>query len=292
MIVLRNGSYIYYEIIRSSGKFNRMQPNSKQRIAGVIILIVAVMGLSALVPPGYQLTQKDKGPVTDTIPAHKKTKEKREYRVGDLDKALKEIDLAMIEMDKTVHIDMDKVNQEIKLAIEEVKRIDVDKINREVAAALKEVDWKSIQTEVNKALSQVSVRMDEAEKKELKEELKNAEKEVKEELKNAEKEIKEENVKTHGYKKELRLDLDKSLSTARTGLEKAKTELITLKEFTGSLEKEGLISKKKGYKIEIKNDELYINGNKQSKDISDRYRKYYKEKEYTIVSDGDKISSL
>ncbi len=74
-------------------------------------------------------------------------------------------------------------------------------------------------------------------------------------------------------------------------MEKAKREMLNFKEFTNELEKDGLIDKKKGYKLQLKDGELYINGTKQSKEISDKYSKYYQGKNnFTInmsLDDGD-----
>jgi hypothetical protein len=84
----------------------------------------------------------------------------------------------------------------------------------------------------------------------------------------------------------------KSLDGAKESIDKAKKELAKMKEFTETLEKDGLIDRKKGYRIEIKDNELFINGTKQSKETTDKYRKYFKEYDYTLRSDGDKITSL
>ena len=40
------------------------------------------------------------------------------------------------------------------------------------------------------------------------------------------------------------------------------------------MEADGLIDKKKGYTIEWKSGELYINGTEQPKNVSDKYKKY------------------
>src|SRR5471030_2241326 len=129
-----------------------MQPtNSKQRIAATLAFIMVLVGLAAFSPAGYPVPGKDKIIVADTTPSRKKLKEKWEYKVGDFDKALKELDMAMENIDKTKRIDFDQINREIKAAMEEVKRIDVDQLNREVAIALKEVDWQKIKSEVDQS---------------------------------------------------------------------------------------------------------------------------------------------
>ena len=50
--------------------------------------------------------------------------------------------------------------------------------------------------------------------------------------------------------------------------------MLQLKEFTDALAADGLIDKKKGYTIEWKNGDLYINDKVQPKSVSDKYRKY------------------
>ena len=58
--------------------------------------------------------------------------------------------------------------------------------------------------------------------------------------------------------------------------------------------KDGLIDKDKRFSIEWKNGgDLYINGTKQSKEISEKYRKYYKEDGYEFnFSDGKEGESI
>ena len=87
---------------------------------------------------------------------------------------------------------------------------------------------------------------------------------------------------------EFKKGIEDAMEKAKIGIEKAKKELLQLKEFTDGLQKDGLIDKKKGYSIEWKNGgELYINGNKQPKEVSDKYRKYYKKDGYKINMNND-----
>ena len=58
-------------------------------------------------------------------------------------------------------------------------------------------------------------------------------------------------------------------------------------ELTKALDNDGLVDNKKPYKLEVKDGELYINGTKQTKQISKKYRKFYKDDNYTINNDGD-----
>jgi len=217
----------------------------------------------------------------DTTAPRKKSNDKKDYKIGDLDQAMKELDKVMLDMDKNMKVDFSKMDREMKLAMEELKKVDFDKISRDVAASLKEVNWEKTRVEVDKALREAEVKMKEVDMKKIEKDIER----VKEELKS-------EKISSHIDMEKIKRSVDEGLSKARVGIEKAKKELSLLKEFTDNLEKDGLINKKKGYKIEIKNGELYINGTKQSKEVNDKYRKYFKEEDYTIRSDGDEISSL
>jgi hypothetical protein len=58
-----------------------------------------------------------------------------------------------------------------------------------------------------------------------------------------------------------------------------------MKTFTNALAGDGLIDKKKGYTIEWKKGSLYINGNEQPKNISDKYHKYEEEDKIKIQAE-------
>jgi len=75
----------------------------------------------------------------------------------------------------------------------------------------------------------------------------------------------------------LQKQIDEAMDKANEGMQKAKNELQQFKEFTSELEKDGLIDKKKGYEIEWKNGNLYINGVQQSQQVTNKYKKYYRE---------------
>jgi len=216
---------------------------------------------------------------SDTTPSRKK--DKKEYRVGDLDQAMKELDRAMVDMNKNMKMDFSKMDREMKQAMEEIKKVDFDKINREVEQELKKVNWEEINTEIKKAVREAELSINDVDMKE-----------IKKEIEKAKQELSKEKISAHIDMQKIKESVDKGLEGARIGIEKAKKELGQMKEFTESLEKDGLINRKKGYKIEIKDNQLYINGTKQSKEVNEKYKKYFKEENYIIRSDGEDISSL
>lgn len=217
--------------------------------------------------------------LSDTTPSRKK--ERKEYRVGDLDKAMKELDMAMADMDKNMKFDFSKMDREIKAAMEEIKKVDFDKISHEIQSELKNVNWDEANLEIKKALRETERSINEVDMKE-----------IKKEIEKAKAEISKEKIASHIDMQKIREGVDKGIAGARVGIEKAKKEISLLKEFTESLEKDGLINRKKGFKIEIKDNEMYINGTKQSKEVNEKYKKYFREENYIIRSDGEDISSI
>jgi hypothetical protein len=213
--------------------------------------------------PGYE---QQAG--TDTAPVRKKSHSyKKEYKLSELDEAMQEVDRAMVELDKGLKIDLSKMNKEILAAMDEIKNINFNKIHDEVRASLKEVDWESV-----------------------KEDVKRANKEVEKELKSIDRESIRADVEAARAGAFISGDLIKNsvelgLKAARLGINKAKKELMLLKEFTEELEKDGLINKKGSFKIQIKDHEMFIDGKKQSKEVNEKYKKYFRDGEYSLTAD-------
>lgn len=229
----------------------------------------------------YQVRYLTEHTQEDTIKPRKKTGSRKEYTVGDLDHAMKELDHAMQNLDKNLNIDLGKMELEMKTALAEMKKIDFDKINLEVKAALKNMDWDKTRAEVDKALREAQVKMKEVDMKQIEKEMVKA----KEEMKAAQLSAR---IDVEKIKKEVA----EGMAKAKVGMEKAKKQIALLKEFTESLEKDGLIDRKKGYRIDVKKGELYINGTKQPKEVNDKYKKYFADEDYSIRSDGDDFTSI
>lgn len=206
----------------------------------------------------------------DTIPSRKKLP-KKDYKTGDLDDAMRELDRAMSDLDKNISVDMRKVNEEVKAALEEVKKLDFDKIAADVNASLDNINWDDTHANVERALRQ-----------------------AKESLKKVDKDKIRASVDAAKNSIALSIDgnliknsVELGLQAAKMGIEKAKNELKLLHNFLSDLEKDGLIKKGERYRISIKDHEMYINGKKQSKEVNQKYNKYFKDGNYSINSDGD-----
>jgi hypothetical protein len=257
-----------------------MKPDQTKNYAWVALALAFITlsswktGGSALPVKPFSLNSQ-----ADTTPSRKK--DRKEYKIGDLDQAMKELDRAMVDMDKNMKIDMSKMDREIKAAMEEIKKIDFDKIGHEVEAELRKVNWDEANLEIKKAMREAQKEINEIDMKE-----------IKKEIEKAQKEVSKEKISAHIDMQKIRESVNKGLAGARIGIEKAKKEISQLKEFTESLEKDGLINRKKGYKVEIKDNEMYINGTKQSKEVNEKYKKYFKEDNFVLRNDGEEISSL
>lgn len=212
--------------------------------------------------------------ITDTIPG--KSQESKEYRMEDLDRAMQSLDIAMAQMNHQLKDQMVNVDAQVKMAMEQVKKLDMEKISRDVQASLAKIDWDKTNTEMKKAMKEAQEKIKQIDMKEMEKELAKA----REEINQAKIQSKIDMGKIHE-------EIEKGLENARTGIEKAKKEISQMKEFTDALDKDGLINKKKAYKIEIRDGKLYLNDKLQSDTVTEKYRKYFKDENYTIKSDGE-----
>lgn len=278
----------------------------KTSVLKPLAVIVAVVGLSAILiswnymPSGFRFAGNND--YSDTVPP-KKNKTDRDKKVRDLDEAIEELENVEFK------IDMEKIKKEIEQAM---KSVDMEKIKLEVENAMKEVDMKKIKLEVENALKEVDMKKIQAELNEslakidgekIKLEIENAMKEV--DMEKIKKEIEESmsKIDMNKIKAEINMDkmkdleielkkigpeIEKSLEKAKVEIEKAKVELKEYKTFIDGLEKDGLINKKEGYKLEHKNGELFINGKKQPDNVYNKYKSFLeKHKSIKIGSDED-----
>jgi len=255
-----------------------------------LAVIVAVVGLSAVLiswnymPSGFHFAGNND--YTDTVPP-KKSKTDRDKKVRDLDEAIEELENAELK------VDMEKIKKEIEQAM---KNVDMSKIKLEIENAMKEIDMEKIQVEIRESLAKVDMAK-------IKLEIENAMKEV--DMEKIKKEIEESmsKIDMNKIKAEINMDkmkdleaelkkigpeIEKSLEKAKVEIEKAKVELKEYKTFIDGLEKDGLINKKEGYKLEHKNGELFINGKKQPDNVYNKYKSFLeKHKSIKIDSDED-----
>ena len=238
------------------------------------ITFVAWTRTDTIPTSGSYLTQNN----NDTTPSEKKNYGKKDYKVRDLDDAMKELDRAMSELTFEKNLDFIKMDKEIKAAMQELKNVDMEKVNREIKAAMKNIDWDKTRAEVDKAMREAEIHLKDMDMKL-----------IEKQMALAKESIEAATINSHINMESLKENIEKGLEGAKAGMAEAKKQLTQLKEFTESLEKDGLINKKKGFKVEIKNGEMYINGTKQPKEVNEKYRKYFIDDNYTINNDGTDV---
>lgn len=215
----------------------------------------------------------------DTSHPRKHDIDENDIRLGGLDENLKQLDVQLKNIDINLSGLDTTINNAVKTAL---NSIDFAEISKQTKLALDNIDWKGIQNNIN-------VSMDEATKQ-----IKNIDwNKIHADIKDATDQLKNQDIKIDLSNMHISDIVNNALNNAKEGIESARIEIDRLKGFASDLEKDGLIDKKKGYRIEWKDGgDLYINGTKQSKEVSDKYHKYYKEGGYTISNDGDETESL
>lgn len=218
---------------------------------------------------------------TDTVPERNAMTMKEFDKLQlDLDKSLlqvndelKKMDFSKIQKDieaSLKSVDMEKIKKDVELSL---KSIDMDKMMAEVSNSLKNINLTYNEVEIEKALAEAKKEIDKA-----RIEINNINKEeIQKELAQAGKEIEK-------ARKEIdKIDLDKIMSEATESINKAKTELNLTKDMFTEMRKDGLINSKKGFTIEYKNKELFIDSKKQPANVTDKYRRYFKKDHFNMI---------
>ena len=150
----------------------------------------------------------------DTTIRNKKSAVKKEYRMGDLDQAMKELDNSMADIDKNLKIDLGKMDIDIKNAMKEINNIDFGKIGEEVSNAIKKIDWDGINRQISNAVQEATAHLNEADMKK-----------VTREIERAKQNIDKAKIRSDIDLSGLHKTIEKSMEAARTGIEKAKKEI-------------------------------------------------------------------
>lgn len=223
-------------------------------------------------------------PCKDTVPD-------RNYngsiKMKDFDKLQSELDRSLLQVSEELKkIDFSKMEKEIEASL---KNIDADKIMKDVERSLKNIDLDKTLASVTSSLKDLDLdfKGEEIEKAmlEAKKEIEKAKKEISKIDKDAiKKELEEARKEVEKSKAEInKIDMDKIMSEAKESINEAKEELKQTKELITELEKDGLVNTKNGFELEYKDKSLYIDGKKQSAEVTDRYRKYFKKDHFKIT---------
>jgi len=228
----------------------------------------------------------------DTIP-------KKHKKIKDIDDAIIEMDKATIEVEKELRaIDWEKIGREIRESIKNID-IDMEKARIEMDKAMKEIDVVKIKADIEKAMKEIDVvklkaeidkAMKEIDPVKIKAEIEASLSKVDMEKIKAEMEkIKEVDMKKIAEEmKNIKPEIEKSITDAKESIEKAKAELKEYKSFIDNLDEDGLINKKENYTIKHEDGTLTINGKKQSAEVYNKYKAFLqKHKEFNIKKDEE-----
>src|SRR6266508_3374520 len=237
---------------------NAFKPKKYLVLAGLFVITVTSVA--------WQNDNKNKADTTtsnyttrDTSEPKQRNNDQDEFRMNELEDAMKKVYEDNIKTD---------VNNSIREAQEELKKIDYEKMREDIEEQMKKIDVDKIKTDVNKSIQQAHDKLKQIDMQQLHNEMLEL----------------QQNFNSDKFKKQI----EDAMKDAKQSMEKAKRELQDMKEFTDQLEKDGLIDKKKGYTIEWKKEgDLYINGKKQPREVSDKYSRYYKKDGYKIEMSGD-----
>lgn len=233
------------------------------------LLVLVVLGIT-VIAAAWQTDNKKKQSTNeyatgDTTQPKQHDNDKDEPGVTGMDDAMKELDIQMQLLNqqlKNLHVEISK---EVTDAI---SKIDMEKINKEIAEEIEKIDIDKIKIEVDNSLKEAQEQIKKIDMDKIKMQM--------------------EDIKQQFNNGEFKKQIEDAMQGAKRSIEKAKQQLKEMKDFTDELEKDGLINKKKGCSIEWKNGgELYINGKKQPKEISDKYKKYYKKDNWKIQMNGE-----
>ncbi len=228
----------------------------------------------------------------DTTKPGKRNRGDNEIRVNDLDNALRHLDEQMVKLDEQIKkLDFSKMERELSAAMSNVHKVDGDKIAKEVQASLAKVDWSKIEMKLQDARKHMS----ETDWKKMDVEMKEAARKMKEvdvaKIKQDIEQSKAEKIKLNIDTGKIRRDVSKAMEKAKVSIEKAQQDIKNMQEFTNELHSNGLINKNKPYTIEVKDNELYINDTLQSKEVTEKYRKYFRKGNFKITN-GKNATSI
>jgi len=261
-----------------------------------LLLILLFTGVAITLVSWDQQQSPGQIPVSnnDTVPQKQIDRDKK---VREPDDALNEADNAdlKVNMDKIQKeiaealkkIDGDKIKAEIQKALMEVDiekirqqaeeslaKVDFNKVKEDIASAMKEVDMAKIQQDVQESLAKIDWGKMQKEFEKVKDiDMRKLDADMK---------------KLHQEMKELGPKIEKEMKKAKEEIENTKAELKEYKEFINSLDKDGLINKKEGYTLKLKDGTLYIDGKKASDETHKKYHQFLeKHKKFNISKEND-----
>lgn len=242
------------------------------------------------------------GEKLDTVPV------KRERKVRNLDEALEELERAERELDVHLKFEWDKMEKDIEKAMKEMdmakirmeldhsmREIDLVKMKKELEK-INEIDFEKIKKEIEKNMRDVDIELKNLDGEKIRKEIEESmaridmekiRKDIDVDMKKLEEEMKELKIELSNIKPEI----EESLKDAREELAKVKVQIRDYKGFVDQLHEEKLIDKNKDYEIRHEDGALYINDVKQSQEVYDRHRNFLdKYRDFKIRKEANNLN--
>jgi len=254
----------------------KKQHSNRNILAGISLCLLFAFTAMAFQDPGK--IKKAKQATVDTVPKinnidiqvdTKTIDEAVKKGLEQAEKSLKEIDWTKMQKqieESMKQIDVAKLQMDIQKSM---KAIDLDKMKLEIEKSMKDIDLSKMKIDLDKMKIELSQSLKEINSEEMKKSMEELKKVNFDELKKEMEKVKKE---MELNKDHLKIDMDK----LKVDMEKAKSEMAEVKDMVNDMEKDGLINKKESNTIEYKDKQLFINGKKQSQEMTDKYRKYFK----------------
>ena len=262
---------------------------NKNAVIGIVaVLLIGGVTMSFQDSNFFNQGYNDQDVLTDTVPDrhpgdHMKMKDFDKLE-EQLDKVLDKVgtelkNINFGEIEKTVEASLKSIDMEsiMKTVETTLKSIDIEKIVEDATSSLKDLNWEGKEGEIKEALKEAKEEIEKA-----KIEIKKIDTdEMKKEFENAKKEIEKAKIEFKN------IDMDKIMKEAKEGIAKGKEELRQLKTMFNEMEKDGLVNAKDGFTLEYKDKDLFIDGKKQSQQVTDKYKKYFDQEHFKITIDKE-----
>jgi uncharacterized protein HemX len=234
----------------------------------LLAVIAATIGFSAFRQKDSTRQKSFRESITEgdeDTTRNKRNRSKDECTINELSQAMKELDQQMNNLDKHLKsIDFARIEKQVN---EELKKVDLEKIGKEMEMAMKEVDVAALKAEFDKSAAEIK-KID-TEK-------------LKKEMEKVKVELEKHKQDWHINHEKMQHNLKEEMQKVKEKMKEASESMHQLSALTSALHKDKLIDKENPYSIEVKDGDLYINGTKQSQEISDKYRFIYQKKNFSI----------
>lgn len=271
-----------------------MKPTNFKILRLVAFVIVAGLTIGLVSWDNQQSPGNYEQTTNDTVP---KKNTDRQKKTRNLDDVLDELDQADFTVDaekikkeiaeSLKNVDANRIQMEVDKAM---MQVDMEKIKKEIETSMAKVDWDGMKEEIKTALANIdAAKIQEAVETSLATINWNAIKAEIENVKNIDfKKMETEMQKMKLELKELQPTIEKELKKAKLEIEKAKTEIKEYKSFVDGLNSDGLINKNDAYTLNHSDGELYINGEKATKETKRKYKTFLeKHKKFSIKKEAD-----